>query len=133
MAAIAPRTAITENEPLVGNYFVAANADTFERYAGLLAENHLPLRRAFKLLPEHKLRREVILHLKTGQLDAAYFRRKFGVELLDHFEPQFEQLSQHALIQIEGDEIRHTRDALLRVDSLLSMFYLPEHVGLRYT
>ena len=109
------------------------NADTFDRYTNALAENHLPLRRAFKLLPEHKLRREVILHLKTGQLDAAYFRKKFGVELLDHFEPQIEQLLEHGLAQVEGDQVRLTRDALLRVDSLLSMFYLPEHVGIRYT
>src|SRR4029078_10205340 len=36
------------------------NADTFDRYTSLLAENHLPLRRALKLSPEHKLRREVI-------------------------------------------------------------------------
>jgi oxygen-independent coproporphyrinogen-3 oxidase len=109
------------------------NADAFDRYTRALAENHLPLRRAFKLLPEHKLRREVILHLKTGQLDAAYFRKKFGVELLDHFEPQIEQLLEHGLAQVEGDQVRLTRDALLRVDSLLSIFYLPEHVGVRYT
>jgi oxygen-independent coproporphyrinogen-3 oxidase len=109
------------------------NADTFERYTRLLAENHLPLRRALKLSSEHKLRREVILLLKTGQLDGGYFRKKFGVELLDHFEPQFEQLLQQGLVQIEGDQIRLTRDALLRVDSLLPTFYLPEHVGIRYT
>jgi oxygen-independent coproporphyrinogen III oxidase len=109
------------------------NADTFDRYTQMLGEGHLPLRRALKLTSEHKLRREVILLLKTGALDAGYFRKKFGVELLDHFEPQFEELLQSERVEIEGDQIRLTRDALLRVDRLLPMFYLPEHVGIRYT
>ena len=38
------------------------------------------------LVSFEKLRREVILHAKTGALDAAYFRRKFGVEIITHFE-----------------------------------------------
>lgn len=109
------------------------NVDTFDRYTTLLAENHLPLRRAFKLSPEHKLRREVMLLLKTGRLDAAHFRKKFGVVLLDHFEEQFEQLLRKGLVEIEADEIRLTREALLRVDWLLPMFYLPEHTAVRYT
>jgi oxygen-independent coproporphyrinogen III oxidase len=109
------------------------NTDTFDRYTEMLGANHLPLRRAFKLTPEHKLRRELILLLKTGALDPAYFRKKFGVELLDHFEPQFEQLLKGNCVEIEGDQIRLTREALLRVDQLLPMFYLPEHIGIRYT
>jgi len=109
------------------------NADTFDRYTTLLAQNHLPLRRALKLSAEEKLRREVILLLKTGALDAAYFRRKFGVELLDHFEEQFAELLQNGHAEITGDNIRLTRDALLRVDWFLPMFYLPQHMGVRYT
>ena len=107
------------------------NADSFDHYTGPLAENHLPLQRALKLSPEERLRREVILLLKIGQLDAAHFREKFGVELLDHFEPQFEKLLQRNLIEVEGGMIRLTREALLRVDWLLPMFYLPEHAGVR--
>ena len=109
------------------------NVDSFDLYTDSLAHGHLPLQRAMKLSPEQKLRREVILLLKTGQLDAAYFRDKFGIELLDHFEPQFERLLQSGCVEIEGDEIRLTRPALLQVDRLLPLFYLPEHVGIRYT
>ena len=109
------------------------NTDTFERYTTMLGESHLPLRRALKLTSEEKLRREVILLLKTGQLDAGYFREKYNVELLDHFEPQFRQLLQNGCATVEGDRIHLTRDTLLRVDSLLPIFYLPEHVGVRYT
>jgi len=109
------------------------NADTFDRYTAMLDENHLPLRRALKLSPEEKVRREVILLLKTGQLDAGYFRKKFGVELIDHFQEQFDRLLRDGMVEIEGDQIQLTREALLRVDRLLHLFYLPEHVGVRYT
>ena len=71
--------------------------------------------------------------LETGTLGAGYFRKKFGVELLEHFAPQFERLLQQGHVEIEGDEIRLTREALLRIDWFLPMFYLPEHIGIRYT
>ena len=109
------------------------NAHTFERYVGLLDEHQLPWRRAYDLNPEEQLRREVILQLKTGALDAAYFRRKFGVELTQHFAPPLMQLMQQELVEIEGDTIRLAREALLDVDWLLPMFYLPQHRGVRYT
>ncbi|MBI3853000.1 MAG: coproporphyrinogen III oxidase family protein [Verrucomicrobia bacterium] len=109
------------------------NVDTFERYAEWLQKDKLPLRRALRLTPEEKLRREVILHLKTGQLDAGYFRDKFGVDLVDHLEPQFETLLNKGLLEIEGDTVRLTREGLLEVDWLLPDFYLPAHQGVRYT
>ena len=37
------------------------------------------------------------------------------------------------LLEIDGDEIRLTREGLLRVDSLLPAFFEPEHQGVRYT
>jgi oxygen-independent coproporphyrinogen-3 oxidase len=109
------------------------NADTFDRYTRRVALGKLPLSRVYKLSPEEKLRREVILHLKTGSLDAAYFRQKFGIELLDHFESQFEALLQEGWLEVDGDKLQLTRDGLLQVDRLLPRFYLPEHVGVRYT
>ena len=109
------------------------NADTFDRYTGLVANGKPPLRRAYKLSTEEKLRREVILHLKTGCLDAAYFRQKFGIELLEHFAPQIQLLLQKGFLEIDGDTLHLTREGLLQVDWLLPSFYLPWHVGVRYT
>jgi oxygen-independent coproporphyrinogen-3 oxidase len=36
-------------------------------------------------------------------------------------------------MEIQGDTVRLTREGLLQVDWLLPQFYLPEHVGIRYT
>lgn len=109
------------------------NAHTFERYIGLLDEHQLPWRRAYELSAEEKLRREVILHLKTGALDAAYFRRKFGEEITRHFADEFKELVHREWMEMDGDSIRLTRDALLDVDWLLPAFYLPHHRNIRYT
>ncbi|MHB8520325.1 MAG: coproporphyrinogen-III oxidase family protein [Limisphaerales bacterium] len=109
------------------------NLDTFGSYTSALACEKLPLRRALRLRPEEKLRREVILLLKTGVLDAAYFRQKFGVELTEHFAAEFDELHQQDALEIEGDCIRLTREGLLSVDWLLPNFYLPEHRDVRYT
>ncbi|HXG49089.1 MAG TPA: coproporphyrinogen-III oxidase family protein [Methylomirabilota bacterium] len=109
------------------------NARTFERYVSQLQERQLPWHRACALSPEEKLRREVILQLKTGRLEIAYFRRKFGVELRTHFAAELTELTRRELAFIENDTIHLTRDALLDVDWLLPAFYLPQHRGLRYS
>ena len=109
------------------------NSDTFEGYTHSIAAGKLPLRRALKLRPEERLRREIILHLKTGCLDTNYFRQKFGVDLQNKFAEPLESLRQHNLLDIDGASVRLTRQGLLEVDWLLPRFYLPEHKGVRYS
>jgi oxygen-independent coproporphyrinogen-3 oxidase len=71
--------------------------------------------------------------MKTGRLDAGYFRKKFGVEITREFVEGFSSLVSEGWAQIDGDEIRLSREGLLRVDSLLPRFFEPEHRGIRYT
>lgn len=109
------------------------NADEYEDYVARVRQGRLPLRRALRLGGEERLRREVILLLKTGQLDCAYFRRRFGVELGEKFAPEFERLRGQGFLEFENDRVRLTRKGLLQVDALLPAFYLPAHAGVRYT
>ncbi|MBI4606609.1 MAG: coproporphyrinogen III oxidase family protein [Planctomycetes bacterium] len=109
------------------------NADTLEDYTELVAGGRLPFRRAHRLTGEERFRREVILQLKTGALDEAYFRSKFGVDLREAFPSELETLRRRQLLETCVDTIRLTREGLLSVDALLPMFYLPRHQGIRYT
>jgi oxygen-independent coproporphyrinogen III oxidase len=109
------------------------NKDTFEAYTSAVAQDWLPLRRAFQMSPSQRMRRELILLFKTGALDAAYFRKKYKVELLDVFEGEFQSLLENGFVEVDGDRIRLTREGLLQVDWLLPKFYEPEYVGVRYT
>src|SRR5262249_25419611 len=99
----------------------------------MLQQGQLPLNRALPLTPRQKLIREMILQLKTGQIDAGYFRAKFGIEILQEFADAFGSLVEEEFATIQSDEIGLTREGLLRVDSLLPRFFEPEFLNIRYT
>ncbi len=109
------------------------NVDGFDEYASLVEAGRLPLGRAFEPGPRDLMIRELILQLKFGRLDAAYFRRKFGVEILDEFADAFEDLARDGFLAIDGEGVVLTRAGLLRVDSLLTLFFDSRYRGARYT
>ena len=61
------------------------NAPNWDEYLGTIDRGDLPIHRAFATNREEQLTREVILQLKLGALDTAYFRTKFGVDIVAHF------------------------------------------------
>jgi oxygen-independent coproporphyrinogen-3 oxidase len=109
------------------------NLDRFEDYVAALDAGHLPLARGLHMDDRERLIRELILQMKLGRLDASYFRRKFGSEILELFAEPFRELRDEGFLDWKGDEITLTREGLLRVDGLLPRFFLPEHRGARYT
>jgi len=108
------------------------NAHNFEEYVGLLDNDQLPLLRALPLTEKQKLIREMVLQFKTGGVDSAYFRGKFGVEIWNEFQPVFERLASEHLIGRNNGRIEFTRSGLLQVDGLLSQFFEPESRPVRY-
>jgi oxygen-independent coproporphyrinogen-3 oxidase len=108
------------------------NVHSFEEYVRLLDADRLPLLRALSLTPKQRLIREMILQLKTGALDTAYFRRKFGVEIWNEFQPVYERLNKDDLLARNNGTIELTRSGLLQVDSFLSEFFEPELRPVRY-
>lgn len=109
------------------------NLAEWGEYLGALERGELPLSRGMRPTPHQLLIREMILQLKTGRLDAGYFRDKFGVEILDQWPDVWQEYQDEGMVEIEGDAIRLTRAGLLRVDALLPPFFEPEHQGVRYT
>ncbi len=109
------------------------NHAEWPQYVESLERGELPLWRGMRPTPHQLLVREMILQLKTGRLDAAYFRDKFGVEILDEWREVWNQYQADEFLEIDGDEVRLTRAGLLQVDALLPAFFEPEHRGVRYT
>jgi oxygen-independent coproporphyrinogen-3 oxidase len=109
------------------------NVDTWEQYLGLLHEGRLPLGRALPVGPEQLLIREMILQLKTGRLERDYFRRKFGVDILEHFGEGFGRLVEGGDARLENGRVELTCQGMLQVDRLLPVFFEPEYRGVRYT
>jgi oxygen-independent coproporphyrinogen-3 oxidase len=110
------------------------NVDTWEKYAAALAEGTLPLGRAYQPTTDERLIREFILQLKRGAVKPSYFRKKYGADPLDRFGSQLASLQAEGLLsELSPDRVALRREALLRVDTLLHRFFLPEHSGIRYT
>jgi oxygen-independent coproporphyrinogen III oxidase len=109
------------------------NVDTWEQYVAKLDAGELPLNRALPIDDHQRLIREMILLLKTGKLDAAYFRTKFGVDIREEFRDGFASLVEEGFAELDGNQVRLTRKGLLQVDTLLPRFFEPQHRGIRYT
>ena len=110
------------------------NLDTWEKYSAAIEEGELPLGRAYRPNDDERLIREFILQLKRGRLRPGYFLDKYGVDPLRRFHAELASLqSEGFLTELTPERIALTRDGLLRVDSLLHRFFLPQHAGIRYT
>ena len=108
------------------------NAHNFEEYLRILNSDRLPLLRAVSLTAKQRLIREMVLQLKTGQLDTEYFRQKFGVNIWEEFQAVYQQLKQKGLLDREEKTITLTRRGLLEVDHFLLEFFEPELRTVRY-
>ncbi|HEY9461970.1 MAG TPA: hypothetical protein VIR54_02715, partial [Vicinamibacterales bacterium] len=92
------------------------------------------LSRAYRPTDEERFIREFVLQLKLGSIAPAYFRDKYRVNVLERFHDQLESLKVEGYLQTVTDTaVALTRDGLLRVDGLLTRFFLPQHAGIRYT
>jgi coproporphyrinogen III oxidase-like Fe-S oxidoreductase len=110
------------------------NVDTWEKYSAAIEAGDLPLGRAYRPNTDERLIREFILQLKRGSVRPGYFFKKYGIDPLDRFRPQLDSLeSDGFLAELNSERIALTRPGLLRVDSLLHRFFLPQHSGIRYT
>jgi oxygen-independent coproporphyrinogen-3 oxidase len=109
------------------------NVDTWEQYVGMLQQGELPLNRALPVTPHQRLVREMILQLKTGRLDVAYYRRKFGADIREVFGDAFGRLEGEGFLSCTPQAVELTRQGLLQADRLLPAFFEPQYRGKRYT
>ncbi|MEK6674558.1 MAG: coproporphyrinogen-III oxidase family protein [Planctomycetota bacterium] len=110
------------------------NADRWEDYVDRLVNNgELPITRALPMTPRQVIIRQFILQLKLGRLESAYFKARFGVDVLAEFSEPLNQLRRRGLMDQQDDRIQLTREGLLRVDSVLPIFFEPQFQNVRYT
>ena len=110
------------------------NLPEWEQYIRPLTEQgQLPLGRAYTPTPHQALIREMILQLKKGHLEITYFRDKFNVDIVAHWQDEWNAHAENGMLEINNDGIQLTRKGLLQVDSLLPVFFETDHQGVRYT
>ncbi len=109
------------------------NVDRWEDYLAAVQRGELPIGRALPLSDDQRLIRELVLQLKLGHIEPAYFQRKFGQDVRTRFAPVWQELGDAGCLDAEGAEMRLSRGGLLRVDALLPLFFEAQHRGTRYT
>jgi oxygen-independent coproporphyrinogen-3 oxidase len=108
------------------------NEHDFDPYIELVERGELPIRRALDLSDDERLIREFILQLKLGEIDAAYFEQKFGVDVRDRFRSALEKHERDGWLSLDDGRIVLSRGGLLQIDGLLPEFFLDEHRRARY-
>ncbi|HAT20565.1 MAG TPA: coproporphyrinogen III oxidase, partial [Verrucomicrobiales bacterium] len=103
------------------------NLTEIDDYTRAVEAGEMPVKRAFRTSEEERMIREFILQMKLGHVDSAYFREKFGVNILERFVDQLEELTEEGLLEVAGGSIVLNRDGLLCVDNLLHDFFLEHH------
>jgi oxygen-independent coproporphyrinogen-3 oxidase len=98
-----------------------------EAYLSCVSEGKLALRRGYVMNREERLIREMVLQLKRGRLDGAYFEAKFSVDIFRVYERAFDELVQAGNGSFSETWFTLTRAAFLQVDRLLPVFFLPQH------
>jgi oxygen-independent coproporphyrinogen-3 oxidase len=110
------------------------NKPEWDDYIGdLLNQNELPLGRAFRPTDYQLLIRELILQLKKGAIPVDYFQDKFGVNILDEWSDVWKGYVDEGFVETDAQQVRLTRQGLLRADGLLPAFFESHHQGVRYT
>ena len=71
----------------------------------------------------------------AASIRPGYFAGKFGVDVRDALRRRVAvaRRATATCAAVDADRIALTREGLLRVDMLLQRFFLPQHVGVRYT
>ena len=110
---------------LQGSHF--QNEKNLETYLERVMQGERPLSRGLALSKDERLIRELILQLKLGRIQIDYFQKKFDIDIQTRFSHAFNSLSEQGWITSQSGEWTLTEEALLRVDTLLPAFYLPEH------
>ncbi len=108
------------------------NLTHIDQYVETLEQGGAPVRRALLTNEEERFLRELILQWKLGRVNLRYFREKFEENVDERFRAELAELEEVGDLVREGDDFVLTRDALLRVDTLLHRFFLPQHQDSRY-
>jgi oxygen-independent coproporphyrinogen III oxidase len=96
-------------------------------YLDQVRDGNLPIYRALTPTEEERMIRELILQMKLGAVDTAYFQDKFGTDVPRRFAGPIGKLQEQGFLTIDEQGLTLGRDGLLQVDRLLHEFFLPEH------
>lgn len=103
------------------------NDKHLDSYLASIESGELALQRGHALSREQLMIREWVLQCKLGRVSYAYFIEKFGQDPRERFGAALQALYTAGLAEDDGHQLRLTRKGLLRVDTLLPIFFEPQY------
>ena len=101
-------------------------------YTSRLENGELPIYRAMTLTDTERLIRQFIFQMKLGRVQRDFFQDRFAIDVYERFAEPLAELEDAGDLNRDEKTITLSRDALLRVDTFLHKFFLPEHRDIRY-
>lgn len=99
------------------------NDKHIDSYLSSVEAGKKPFQRGHALSEEERMIREWVLQLKLGRVVFAYFVEKFGVDPREYYAQALEAMRVADLAEWDEQELRLTRAGLLRVDTILPIFF----------
>ncbi len=106
------------------------NEFSFSGYSRAIAQGRVPLWRAAVLSPAEELCRDVMFSFKNApRLSIPLFERRHGVNPVEAYPRQFEELVRLDLVEVHADAIRLTGKGRLVVEEIACMFEVDREPG----
>ena len=101
------------------------NEPHWDPYLDAVESGRLPIQRGLKPSPRERLIRELVLGLKKGTVDTQRLADTYGIDPLVEWQDAWQHLADAGWLAARGPLPVLTREGLLRVDSLLPVFFEP--------
>lgn len=109
------------------------NKTAIGAYQMAVREGEQPIERAYALSCREQFVREFVLQMKLGGVDVKALSGKFAMPILAEWHSVFRRFADRGWLEFSAEEVRLTREGLLRADSMIRAFYLSEHQQSAYT
>ena len=101
------------------------NEPHWDPYLDAVESGRLPIQRGLKPSPRERLIRELVLGLKKGTVDTQRLAATYGIDPRVEWQDAWQHLADAGWLAARGPLPVLTREGLLRVDSLLPVFFEP--------
>jgi oxygen-independent coproporphyrinogen-3 oxidase len=101
------------------------NEAHWDPYLAAVESGRLPIQRGLKPSPRERLIRELVLGLKKGTVDTQRLAATYGIDPLVEWQDAWQHLADAGWLAARDPLPVLTREGLLRVDSLLPVFFEP--------
>jgi len=114
------------------NRILYENTKEMDKYFQYLDDDRLPIYCASKkLTTDQAMKRAIIFGLRTAIIDRQEFQSQFGQDPLLVYRDIFEKLDKQGIVEIDGNEIKLTREYFATAYDVARMYFWSDEGGMK--